>query len=354
MTDEETLAEMTRPETLPRTRIALVTTTINVPKALALYRKIDADVFFFVVADKKTPPEAESFCKALSNTIYLSVDDQQKLDYKILQHLPYNSITRRNIGTLEALKWGADIIIAWDDDNLPLHCDYFLQFSTALTQPFDGMLASSPSDWFDPGELLLPRAPHRGFPHGKKSTPYFEPFIDAQVGVCAGLVLGDPDIGAFQRLANAPLVHSASAVLQSGFVVDPRQTWTVFNTQNTAFRRALAPAMLLCPQFDRYDDIIASLVTQRVMTGQGWCVRQGQPFVYQQRNEHDIVRDLALELWGMQNIAHVVTWLDRQSVPDDPFDAAQKLWTSPSMHVLHIDGSLGLARAWFDDLEQVL
>lgn len=337
-------------------KTALVTTTIHVPKALKFLRTLDADVAFFVVADQKTPPEAQKFCNSISNTVYISVADQQAVEWQVLKHLPWNSITRRNIGVLEALKWGADTIIAFDDDNFPLHSDYFLQFSAALSQPFDGLIASSPTDWFDPGELLLPRAPHRGFPHGKKAQPHFETVTDAQVGVCAGMVLGDPDIGAVERLANAPNVHGASCLLQSGFVVDPRETWTVFNTQNTAYRRALAPAMLMCPQYGRYDDIIASLITQRVMAEQGWHVRQGQPFAYQQRNEHDVVRDLALEMWGMQNIEAVARWLEPQRGNDfvDAFDAARRLWCSPAMTVLHIDGVKELALAWFKDMERAL
>lgn len=339
-------------------KIAVCTTTIHMPTVLRYLRALDGgktiDIAFFVVADQKTPNDAAKLCASIANTFYISTADQIKLGWETTKHLPWNSITRRGIGVLEALKWGADILIAFDDDNLPLHGDYFLQFQTALIQPFDGLLASSTSDWFDPGEHLLPRAPHRGFPHGKQGTHQFEPITDVQVGVCAGLVLGDPDISAVERLANAPNVHSASALLQSGFVVDPRETWTVFNTQNTAYRRALAPAMLMCPQFGRYDDIIASLITQRVMAGQGWCVRQGQPFVYQQRNEHDLIADLALELWGMHTIEHIARSLERITSGSDPLATARILWCSPAMSCVQIDGSLGLAQAWFKDMERVL
>lgn len=335
------------------TKIALVTTTINVPHALELFRTLDSDVVFFVVADKKTPHHAAIFCGVLPNTFYISVDDQPKLGWKTVKQLPWNSITRRNIGVLEALKWGADVIIAWDDDNICLHSDYFMQMLAGVMAPFNGILASSSTNWFDPGELLLPRAPHRGFPYGKISKQYFEPTTYVFVGVCAGVVLGDPDISAVERLSNAPLVHSASALLQAGLVVDPRKTWTVFNTQNTAFRRELAPAMLLCPQFGRYDDIIASLVTQRVMARRGWYVRQGQPFVYQQRNEHDVVQDLALELWGMQNIEKIARLLELcPGNSSDPFAAARELWATPFL--ANIDGVSELARAWFQDMERIL
>ena len=44
---------------------ALVTTTINVPKVLSLYRRLDRDVRFFVAGDLKTPAETIEFCHEL-------------------------------------------------------------------------------------------------------------------------------------------------------------------------------------------------------------------------------------------------------------------------------------------------
>ena len=50
-------------------KTALITTTVNIPTVLALYRKLGPDVSFFVAADEKTPEIAGkkaicSGCKA--------------------------------------------------------------------------------------------------------------------------------------------------------------------------------------------------------------------------------------------------------------------------------------------------
>src|SRR5215472_3795893 len=102
---------------------ALVTTTIQVPKVLELYRRcaksaLRNDCLFFVAGDLKTPPDL------VGDYIYLPPEKQQA-DWKTSRVLPWNSITRRNIAILEALKAKADIIITVDDDNIPLNTDYF-------------------------------------------------------------------------------------------------------------------------------------------------------------------------------------------------------------------------------------
>ena len=337
-------------------RIALCTTTIHIPNVLSLLRHYGPYVHFFVAADKKTPDVAKVFCDSVSDCHYISVEEQENSEWACLKHLPWNSISRRNIAVLEALRWGAETIIAWDDDNIPLHCDYFLQFEHALTRPHAGLVASSNTDWFDPGELLQPRAPHRGFPYDKRGGQHFEAIVGAEVGVAAGIVIGDPDISVVERIANGPIVHGSSCLLQSGVVVDPRETWTVFNTQNTAYRRELAPAMLLCPQFGRYDDIIASLVTQRVMREQGLHVRFGQPFAWQQRNEHNLMQDLHDELWGMKHLVEIAKILDAVRLVDISSPTVQTMCCYQTLHH-HLAEMLpeqyDLVVAWADDMKKV-
>src|SRR5262249_31713972 len=229
---------------------------------------------------------------------------------------------------LEALKWGADIIVFVDDDNIPLSTQYFFDYYSALAggrcdshgRPIDlfqGLLASPEVDWFDIGAFLDPPSSHRGFPHElAHRKPRLSHVVDAKIGAAAGIVLGDPDVSAITRISKAPHVLHASPLLNAGIAVDPRHTRTVFNTQNSAVLREFAPAMLLCPQFKRYDDIIASLVCQRVMAETGHHVLFGPQFVYQERNVHDITRDLADEIWGNVNILKVQQALWRVDLGD--------------------------------------
>lgn len=330
--------------------IALVTTTIQVPKVLELYDRaahtsLD-DLKVFVAGDLRTPDLGGN------GYAYLR-PEQQQADWKTSSQLPWNSITRRNIAVLEALKSKAQVIVTIDDDNIPLDTDYFGHITTKLHGRFDGLRASAKTGWVDVGQMVFPTASHRGFPPEKIAPPALNSVVGAQIGVCAGVVLGDPDISAVTRIADHPTVHVVSEVLRAGVIVDP-SCLTVFNTQNTAVRREFAPALLCCPQFGRYDDIFASLICQRMMREQGYSVHFGQPFVWQERNPHDLNVDLEAEVFGMKHVVHLAGVLDHiQTFPVDKhpvrvmYEVIQHTdWCPP--------GVLELANAWMDDVEAVL
>lgn len=331
-------------------KTALVTTTINVPRVLALYAKHGPDVRFFVVGDRKSDDLAiTSFLLDIPNHSYYGIDTQHALGYECSRMIGENCIQRRNIATLEAVAWGADMIVSIDDDNIPLEYDYFQQFPLSR----NGLKATSFSCWFDVGQLLQPKAEHRGFPHTKRAQHSFEPVTDAKIGVAAGICLGDPDIGAAERIANSPTVHGVSELLRSGIVTDPRETWTVFNSQNTAFIRDLAPAMFMLPGVGRYDDIYASLITQRVMREKGLHVHFGKPFVWQERNKHNLTDDLLMEIMGMRNIERVAEILEDLVLEDGPTVEQARACFLALAPVLP-EAALEAAMAWCDDIGEVL
>jgi hypothetical protein len=88
----------------------------------------------------------------------------------------------------------------------------------------------------------------------------------------------------------------------------------MWNTQCVAFTRELAPAMFCPPAsaIGRFDDMIAALVTQRVMRETGHVAHFGLPFVWHEhpRTTEQMVRNLAGERWGYENIERVVNHLD--------------------------------------------
>lgn len=337
-------------------RTALITTTINVPRVLELYRKLGPDVRFFVAGDKKTPREAYEFVLSLgeNSTVCLPESGHK---WKCSEPIGWNCIQRRNIALLEAVKWGADNIVTIDDDNVAFDGGYFESFIDALdnSRPWFGLLASSPTAWFDPGCLLVPQTKHRGFPINVKSEPSFSHVVDAKIGVAAGLCLGDPDIDAVTRIATAPIIHSVSELGRAGVVVAPGCK-TVFNSQNTAFIRELAPAMFMMPGVGRYDDIYASLITQRVMRERGLHVHFGQPFVWQQRNQHNLVNDLRMEIDGMENVEKFAAWLDAHEF------TSHASVTQQVREIFECNGCISLlptksvraAHAFLDDMEDIL
>ena len=360
-------------------KIALITTTIHVPHVLRLYRAYAPrpEVRFFVAGDRKSPHgEIEALCAGIGNAEYQGLtklaDMTSIRDLTARPYAPYFSSCRRNIALLEALRWGADVIVTIDDDNIPIDEDYFINFETLFRRwdrdqiptPFNGLQATGP--WFDPGCLTLPPVHHRGFPHAcrvRDVPSVLRPITGAKVGVAAGLWLGDPDIDAVDRIAGAPRVHGIAEIARAGVVVDPKQTWTVFNSQNTAFVRELAPAMMMLPGVGRHEDIFASLICQRVMRERGYVTHFGLPLVYQERNEHDLMDDLAAETFGMRHTLAFAEFLDGLTCSEldgSALDAVRAIydrmrelpwmarsWSSPSQV-----REAGLA--WCDDVEKVL
>jgi len=278
-------------------KIALATTTIHVPHVLKLLRKCASDVQFFVAYDEKTPEAAKEFVESIGAAGRMAGTS----DWKCSDLIGWNTIARRNIAFLEALKWGADVIYSWDTDNIPMAMDHFDHVEKILSQPFNGILGSSKTGWFDAGELLIPWARHRGIPYNNVPGHHYDIATNFRVGIAAGLVIGNPDIDATTRMEKALEVHRVSKLAEMGVLVDVN-THTVFNTQNTAMIRELVPAWFLMPGVGRHDDLYASLIVQRVARERGLHVHFGQPLVWQQRHEHDQLVDLRAEIDGMSHI----------------------------------------------------
>jgi hypothetical protein len=93
----------------------------------------------------------------------------------------------------------------------------------------------------------------------------------------------------------------------NGTAINPKTAWSPINSQNTAYSRELAPLMLLPPGIGRYDDIFGSYIAQRVLQETDYHVAFGQPFVRQERHEHDLLADLEAEMWGMRHTERFVS-----------------------------------------------
>ena len=336
-------------------RIALATTTINVPKVLSLYRALGPDVMFFIVGDRKTPDEkVVDFLLDIPNHAYYGADLLN--DYKCAKFIGHNSIQRRNLGYLEALRWGAEIVVTVDDDNMPVNPDYFADATRHFDEDgFVGLQVTSAHGWFDPGQLLTPQSRHRGYPHDARTDFEVTHVVGAKIGVAAGLCLGDPDISAVDRISQAPHVHSVSELARAGVVCD-RNVHTVFNSQNTAVIRELAPAMFLWPG-SRHDDIYASLVMQRIMRERELHVHFGQPFAYQERNPHNLLKDLRAEIDGMENIRKLAGELGATKIGEGTvIEQCRRLFMSmndkPPFNTSDSTADAGLA--WLEDCEEVM
>jgi hypothetical protein len=338
-------------------RTALITTTINVPEVLAVHRALDPEVMIFVVGDRNTPhAEVKQFIARLGNAVYFSDTDQEKMGYECSELIGWNSIARRSIGILEALRWGAEMIVSVDDDNLPINPSFFDDFRHILSTPFAGLEVHAECGWFNAGILTVPPVHHRGLPitlRNEASEFRCRPISNVRVGVAAGLWLGDPDIDAIERIVNQPMVYGMSALVDAGIVVS-RTTVSPFDSQNTSYLRELAPLMMLVPKVGRYDDIWASYLAQRIMRESEYYLHFGKPLVWQDRNSQSLIRNLKDEHLGMERTLEFRNLLDSLEVGSGtPLDLLARLYEGLRDTNYLPAGFTDVGHAWVKDILSV-
>lgn len=300
-------------------KVVIVTTTIHVPSLLADYvvnarRFGHEQVEYIIAGDTKTPNQAKTFCEELQTksgyvVSYLSIEDQEKLLFTqpaLRQHLPYRSLSRRNVAILEAYHRGADVIITIDDDNLVQPDIDFIGSHCLVGQSQAVIELSSNTGWYNVSELLqeehnLPVF-HRGFPLAQRWQPAVvqHQAIKSQVVVNAGLWLEAPDMDAVSWI-DLPVIRTVG--LKSDVKVPiglAAGTWCPFNSQNTALAREVIPAYFLSPAVGRYDDVWASLIIRRLADHLGHTITYGQPLVRQVRNSHNYFHDFDAERLGLE------------------------------------------------------
>jgi hypothetical protein len=319
-------------------RVALVTTTIHVPRFLAdvlenaaKYGHVDR-LSVIIVGDRKTPSEVERFVEQLDRRFsaqvkYLDLAAQQLL----LRRWPsfdlflrYDCIQRRNVGFLQAALDGAEVVITVDDDNFVTEDDFVgdhLVVGTTLELP----VVTHASGWWNVCERLVADPPrrfyHRGFPKSRQDWSTREPEIrNSEVRVIAngGLWLGAPDVDATAHIEEPihvtgirPVNGERSWALATG-------TWCPLNTQNTAFDMSVVPALYLPVMHDwlrgyrvtRMDDIWMSYFLRAIADKRNEVVAYGAPLVRQERNAHSLLSDLSRELGGYRLTESLVGLLD--------------------------------------------
>jgi hypothetical protein len=278
-------------------KIALITTTIRVPRNLELFRAYGPDVDMVIAGDKKTPHGEVAALADRLGALYLSDGDQERLGYACSEVIGWNVTVRRNVALLEALKLKPDIVITVDDDNWPLETSYFEDVVRVLAEPYTGLVLTGVG-WVNVGALYDPPYRRRGFPPTRMALHDVGCAVDWRVGVAQGLCLGDPDAAAQERLDGSCRVTNLPDLLRRGVVVEPGD-FAPFNSQNTAYRAELAPLMAMLPgSVGRNEDSWASYLAQRIMWELGYCIHYGTPLVWQQRNKHDPVEDYLAETFA--------------------------------------------------------
>ena len=277
----------------------IVTTTINpVTESINRFQHMKGWELV-VVGDKKTPSDYY-----LDNGLYITPEMQEKYDKELSDAIGWNCIQRRNIGYLWAYDMGADIIATVDDDNIAL--DGWGENLIVGTEA-DVAYYKSSDLVFDPiGLTNYPHLWHRGFPLqsiAKRAYPVKET-KKVRVDVQADFWNGDPDIDAVCRMIYAP-----NCKFDVKYFPFATNTMSPFNSQNTFLHKSVMKDYFLFPGVGRMDDIWAAYYLESL----GYQVVYQKASVRQDRNEHDLTKDMKAEYLGYENNLLMVSELKKDS-----------------------------------------
>ena len=317
--------------------VAVVTTTINVPKFIEpLLRNADAHghlnrVSVIVIGDRKTPPEAADYCRRVESDFdrpvsFLDLPAQ----YELMRPWPTmnlflreNSIQRRNVGLIQAGIQGAEVLISVDDDNQVIDDDFIGYHSIVGTNPTLPTVSSA-SGWWNVCQRLSTsdnrRFYHRGYPKSRQTFGDEEFSVAERSGrivANGGLWLGTPDVDATAHIEQPLDVKGMNDIAGQRVNAVALGTWCPFNSQNTAYDMHAFPALYLHVMHDwlrgyrlsRMDDIWQSYFLRVIADSLGHLVTYGPPLVHQDRNPHNILDDLGEELGGYRLTESLIRYL---------------------------------------------
>lgn len=322
-----------------------IITTINKPTEV--FKKLSKLEGWhgLVVADKKTPKDW-----SYPNVTLLSVEDQQKSKYKIAQILPWNHYSRKNIGFLYAIEHGAEIIYETDDDNFLIEDNliYCPEYSTCMMLETDASvyniyaLFGQPKVW--PRGYPLKSIASRSHAAVRSETNIFMP-------IQQGLVNKDPDVDAIFRLTRNELLDFND----KGIIAYPAGIFCPFNCQNTfIYKSAFWGLLLPITVTSRVADIWRSYWVQRLLWDIDASVCFLAPNAYQDRNEHDYLKDfieeLDLYLYADALVEILKKWKSNKA---DLFERMIDLFTVlVDAHYIK-EQDLILLKAWIEDLQAI-
>lgn len=270
----------------------LVVTTINPPTAALVSLAQGAQTnrrHFLVIGDRKSPADF-----ALPGADYYDLRRQRETGFQFAKVAPVGHYARKNVGYLLAIRSGAGSILETDDDNFPTPAFWeerpLRQHAPVLEQDGWPNIYSYFTDnpiW--PRGLPLSHIRSAQIPIDALQSR------DIDCPIQQGLADDNPDVDAIYRLAfPLPIKFEKAPSL-----ITTDRAWSPFNSQNTTWFPQVFPLLYLPFHCSfRMTDIWRSFVAQRIVYANGWGIHYHAPTVYQDRNEHDLMRDFADEVVG--------------------------------------------------------
>ncbi|XP_069130058.1 uncharacterized protein [Argopecten irradians] len=279
-----------------------------------------------IVADKKTPDEGTYISEMKLNQAniqrikYLSVTEQGALYPLLTDVIPLNHFGRKNIGYMYAIHHKAKYVWDFDDDNdgtVDLN-DFKSPFSYVTDCASTTHLLVNPYPYFGVEETYTwPR----GFPlqdiKNKTTLPKLCNSSDAiQLGIVQSLANQQPDIDAIYRMSrDAPFNFRATRKSHKPFVV-PGKKFAPLNAQATLWLTPTFPYIALPISVNgRVSDIWRSYIAQYFLHKENIRVAFSPPYVTQERNAHDSLRDFNAELDIYQKVKQLVHFISSEQSP---------------------------------------
>lgn len=330
---------------------AIVVTSISAPNRSlrALADGAQAHGFdFLVVGDTKSPAEFE-----LDGCDFYSIDRQRGTGLRYADLCPTRSYTRKNIGYLLAIRAGAQLIIETDDDNIP-RPEFWTERRLAIEAP-----VLSSAGWVNVYSYfcdvtMWPRGLPLDAVHDRHQA--FESLSVARVDcpIQQGLADGDPDVDAVYRLL-LPLPQNFRGDRR---LILGARSWCPFNSQNTTWFPEAFPLLYLPAHCSfRMTDIWRSFVAQRIAWANGWSILFHEPTVWQDRNDHYLMRDFADEVPGYLHnraMGAALAELDLKSGVEHLGENLQTCYQTLVARGWVGEGELELVDAWLGDLAPML
>jgi hypothetical protein len=336
-------------EAIPFSAGALVVTSISAPNPVLRSLAegcLRQGARFIVTGDTKSPPDF-----SLAGCEYLGIAEQRKLPFTYAALCPERSYTRKNIAYLSAIAGKAAFIVETDDDNFPRE-----EFWSARDPHMSGDLThtvgwTNAYSWFTE-DFIYPR----GFPLRDARAEAANrrdrmPGGSNHCPIQQGLADENPDVDAVYRmLYPLPFNFEKGRPLLLG-----KGQWCPFNSQNTTFFPAAYPLLYLPAHCSfRMTDIWRSFVAQRVAWEYGWHIAFHAATVYQERNEHNLLKDFEDEIPGYLENERIIATLDALPLSADPAQIGSNLRQCYEALIgIGVVGAaeLALIDAWLADLE---
>jgi hypothetical protein len=306
------------------------------------------NVDFIIIGDTKSP---ENF--NLDGCDFWNIDRQSTLPFELATITPTRHYSRKNLGYLLAIKNGATQLVETDDDNIPREEFWIEKQREVKSHLFENTGWVNVYSYFTKNKIWP-----RGFPleelQNKQTELSTKKFDSVNCPIQQGLADENPDVDAVYRLTYPlPINFELKAKLALG-----KNAWSPFNSQNTHWFKEAFPLMYL-PSYCsfRMTDIWRSYIAQRIAWECGWSILFHEPTVWQERNDHNLMKDFEDEIPGYTNNFNICKELQNLNLKAGQAHIYDNLITCYQKLIdINVIGKeeMVLLNAWISDIKKVL